>query len=144
MKRFVFPLQRVLEFRRQEEEAERGRLEQLAAERARLERLAEELGEESRQERATCAGVRSLPAAELQQRYEGAAALLRARGRSLEEAKQTEGKRAEQLRIVLEARRRVRLLELLRGKKRSKHGRLADRELETLAGELYLARKKIP
>lgn len=143
MKRFLFSLQKVLDFRRQQEEVERGRLARLAAERARLERHAAEQGEESRRERAACARATSVPAEDLRRSYEGAATLLRARERSLEEAKQTEEKRVEQLGVVLEARRRVKLLELLREEKRFRHDRLAGRELETVAGELYLARKKV-
>jgi hypothetical protein len=140
MKRFIFPLQRVLEFRRQQEEVERSRLALLAAERVRQERQAEAQGAESRRERAACAAATALPASEVRHAYEGAAALLRAREQSLHRAKQAEEKRLQQLDVVLAARLRVRLLELLREKKRFRHGRLADRELETIAGELHLAK----
>ena len=140
MKRFAFPLQRVLEFRRQQEDLERGRLARLAAERLRLEEQAELQAEESRRTRAGCAAEAALPGSEIRLAYDGAAALLRARERSLELAREAERRRQEQLNVVLGARRRVRLLEILRARGLGRHGRLADREAEAIAGELHLAK----
>jgi len=140
MKRFVFPLQRVLDFRQQQEEVERGRLAGLGAERRRLERQAEVQGSESRALRGAFAGRAVVEAAVLRQAFDSAESLLRGRQRSLELASIAEQRRVEQLDVVLEARRRVRLLELLRSRRRSRHRRQADREQEALAGELYLAR----
>ena len=140
MKRFLFPLQRVLDYRRQQEDQEKGRLALLAAERTRLEHQADRQQIESREVRAACAAATALPAEVVRQAYESAAALRQARERSLELAREAEGKRLEQLGVVLEARRRVRLLETLRHKKSLLHRRLADRELEAIAGELHLAR----
>lgn len=140
MKRFTFRLQRVLEFRRQQEDVEQGRLSLLAAERVKLERQAERQGAESREVRLACASAALLPALLVRQAYESAAALRRAREHSLGLARQAEQKRLQQLGVVLEARRRVRLLELLRDRQRFRHARSAQRELEATAGELHLAK----
>ncbi len=140
MKRFRFSLQRVLEYRRQQEDLERGRLALLAAERVRLERQAEGQGVESREMRAACAAAGTLPAIVVRQAFEAGAGLLRARERSLDLAKQVEQKRLQQLGVVMEARRRVRLLELLRRKRKLRHVRAADQEMEAIAGELHLAK----
>ncbi len=140
MKRFTFPLQRVLELRRQQEDMERSRLARLAAERLRLEEQAELQAEESRRTRAACASEAALPGGDVRLAYDGAAALLRARERSLELARDAERRRQDQLAVVLDARRRVRLLEILRARRLGRHGRLAAREAETIAGELHLAK----
>jgi len=140
MKRFRFSLQRVLEYRRQQEDLESGRLAPLAAERVRLERQAEGQGVESREVRAACAAAGALPAFMVRQAFDAAAGLLRARERSLDLAQQAEQRRLQQLEVVMEARRRVRLLELLRHKRKLRHGRAADQELEAIAGELHLAK----
>lgn len=140
MKRFRFPLQRVLEYRRQQEDLERGRLGLLAAERVRLERQAEGQGVESREVRAACAAAGVVPALMVRQAYEVAAGLLRARERSLAQAKQAEQRRLQQLGVVMETRRRVRALELLRHKRKLRHSRAVDQEMEAIAGELHLAK----
>ncbi len=140
MKRFLFPLQRVLEYRRQQEALEMGRLAPLAAERVRLERQAEGQGAESREVRAACATAGPVRAIVVRQAFEAAASLLRARERSLDLARQAEHKRLQQLGVVMEARRRVRLLELLRHRRKLRHSRAADQELEAIAGELHLAK----
>ncbi len=140
MKRFVFPLERVLAFRRQQEDLESGRLAALATERRRLEELAGQQRADSRLVRVRSASAVQLDALEVRQTFESAEGLLRASRRSLELAAQAEQNRLRQLAVVLEARRRVRLLELLRTKKRLRHGRLAGLEQEALAGELHLAK----
>lgn len=141
MKRFQFSLQRVLEYRRQQEVLERGSLANLEAERVRLERQAEGQGVESREVRTVCATAgESLPAIVVRQAFEAASGLLRAQERSLDLAKQAEHKRLQQLGVVMEARRRVRLLELLRHKSKSRHGREVEKEMEAIAGELHLAK----
>jgi len=140
VKRFRFSLERVLEFRRQQEEVERALLARIATERTRLEQLAQQQQIESRELRAVCVAEGVAVGAHVRQAYDSAAALLRRRTRSLELAGQAEQLRLQQLATVLDARRRLRLLELLRDRQRRRHVRSTDRALEAAAAELYLAK----
>jgi len=140
MKRFTFSLERVLDFRRQQQDVERLRLEALAAERRRLEQDAVRMLEQSRSTRTECASTASLSALELRQAYEYSNALRRSRDEALGQAGRVERQRSHQQLLVVAARRNVRLLELLRTRKLARHSRLAGREQEALAGELHLAK----
>lgn len=142
MKRFSFPLRRVLEFRRQQEELEIGRVQALAGLRGRLEQQASQMREESRQWRAGCATVTHITGSELAQAFQYAHALGEAREQTLTRAEQVEMDRRRQMEVVVEARRRVRLLELLRARKFTQHARLTGREEEILATEAHLARMR--
>lgn len=139
MKRFSFPLERVLEYRRQLEEIEIGRLHLLIAERQRLLDQAGRLGREAQRVRTEPISRPILPALELRRGYEYAESLRRSRESTLARAEVADQQRRAQLQVVIEARRNTRLLELLRAKRLRRHARLADRQQETLAGELYLA-----
>ena len=140
MKRFSFSLERVLEFRRQQEELERNRMEALAAQRLHLGQRAIEMEEQSRQARAGCAAGTGVPAIEIRQAFDYAQTLWWAREETLAQRESVERQRREQMQVVIEARRRVQLLEKLRSEQWSRHRKQADREAETLAGELHLAK----
>ena len=142
MKRFRFSLERVLEFRLQQEAAERGRLAALVAERRRLEGQAEEMLETSAQARRAVLGAGLLEAAELLAAHHYAGSLLRHREAALAAARAVEQERRAQLGQVLEARRRVRLLERLRERRKREHTRQAEGEWEAAAGELHQARQR--
>lgn len=140
MKRFSFPLARVLDYRRQAEDLERGRLEALVA---RHQRLIARAGEDARRSRE----VRSEPltrtlvaSVDLQRAWAYADLLERSRVEALAEAACIEQQVRAQRAVVLEARRARRLLEILREKKLARHARLEARDQESLAGELHLAR----
>ena len=139
MKRFSFSLQRVLEFHRQREEAQRLRLEALAAERTRLLERAAQLLAHSLRVRGECARRQQIPAGDLRQVYEYARALGRHRERTLEDAGRAERQRQDQMATVLETRRRVLVLERWRTRKLAEYTKRSDREQDTLATELHLA-----
>jgi hypothetical protein len=137
---FRFGLERVLELRRRQLEAAEGRfrlqaaaLAELDATRAALESAAAEADREVR--RWPSVNGRDLAAlAEFRLH-------VRAREQSLS-AQRTEGERelAERQREMLEARRRCRLLERLKERRWGEWREAANRELEALAAESYLAR----
>lgn len=140
MTSFRFPLQRVLEWRRTQLEIEETRFRQATAAVAEVERLMAE---------AEAAGVR----AEVQIRQwrpvtggdlwalDGYRFHVRARERELEAARaERKRKAAAQQAVMLEARRRLRLLERLRERRLEEWRAAEAAELETLASESYLAR----
>ena len=140
MKRFRFPLDRVLQIRRRQEELERTRLETLTAERLRLERRALELEVESRQSRAGCGLGPGLPAWELRAAHDYSLALDRAREQTLRLSSQVGQQRSVQLHVLVRARRNVQLLEHLRQKQLADYHSRLDREQENFAAEIFLAR----
>ncbi len=139
MKRFSFSLERVLEYRRQVEDVERARLAGLVAGRSRLLDQAAEVRQESQAARLMVQTCR-IQGTDLRRAYEYASSLERHREQIIVQADRVDADRRSQLAVVLEARRQTRLLELLRSKKLRQYRRLADREQENLAGELYLAK----
>lgn len=140
MKRFAFGLDRVLDFRRQEEEQEIGRLHALYVRRLQLEEHARSLAEQSVQVRASCAAQTVLSAPDLRYAQAYSDSLTRARLEALAEAKRVEEQRRQQIFAVLEARRRVELLKLLRVKRLARHRREAVRQEELLTNELHLSK----
>jgi len=139
MTRFQFPLERVLEWRRTQLELEEAKFQQRAAELAAVDRARAELD----------AGAHH---AELQvRRWDGVAGRdLRALGefrlhvraessrlgqRRAECAKALAAQQAE----MLETRRRCRLLERLKERRLAEWKTAADREIEEIASESYLA-----
>jgi flagellar export protein FliJ len=146
VKKFKFPLERLLELRRLQEEMERARLMRLAAGIRQVEERRSELGR--LEERAAGDVRRSLTAG-----YEppvgplSALAGFRERIRRLDrrmEAQRAEleqqaaGCRAE----LLEASRRTQVLETCREKAFAEWRSAVDHEMENLAGELHLAKWK--
>ena len=140
MKEFRFRLERVMELRRTQLEIEEARYQQRLAELAALDRTRAEV---------EASGIR----AEIQVRewnpvagHELAALgkfRLHVKAREADLAVQRMAsvrKMDEQRKIMLEARRRLRLLERLRGRYLAEWQAEANRELEELAGESYLAR----
>ncbi len=153
MKRFSFALERVLGYRRQVEEVERARLAGLALRRSDLLAQARLAQQESQTARRMVQNSPELPHVPSRQRrappiqgmdlrwaYEYAASMQRYREQIIAQADRTEADWRRQLAVVLEGRRKTRLLELLRAKKLRQHRRLSGREQETLDGELHLAK----
>lgn len=139
MKRFQFRLQKVMEWREKQLEIEDARLKQHAAGIAGLERTRAEI---------ESAGIK----AELQLRSSAAvsgqdlAALagfrqwVGARKREIAARRAEAQKQLEaQQQVMLEARRRCRLLERLKERRLAEWQKECDRELDALASESYLA-----
>jgi len=137
---FRFPLKRVLEWRRTQLELEEARYKQHAAELSALDRARAEI---------EAAGIR----AEVQVREWNPvagcdlAALGAFRQRIMTREAEIARKRAEsarklaeQQKLMLEARRRCRLLERLEERRLAEWREACDRELEELAAESYLAK----
>lgn len=144
MKRFVFPLERVLEWRRIRVEVERSHLERLLGEQRRLEEAAAELAtalEESRgalsRQAAAKGPIEAAALAALEEFAAGARIQLETlRRRQAELAGRIQTQRTR----LAAARRDLRLLEKLRERARAAWELDYARELEQLASELYLAR----
>jgi flagellar biosynthesis chaperone FliJ len=144
MKRFSFPLQRVRDWRKTQEDLERAKLQQLFAERRQLEiaaaELATSLSNARREVQELAAGQGRLSSGDLvrlddfglfaRHRCE----VLAAQRRKLEEqiGRQT-------VRLV-EARRGVRLLDKLKERQFSDWEKSYYKEIEEMAGEQFLAR----
>jgi len=137
---FRFPLKRVLDWRRTQLELEEARYKQQAAELAALERARAEM---------EAAGIR----AEVQVREWNPVAGrdLAALGAFRRKVKSREAEIAlrrvecarkldEQQKVMLEARRRCRLLEKLEERRLTEWREARDRELDDLATESYLAK----
>lgn len=140
MKPFRFSLERVLEWRREEFETEQAALLALAAERERLRssrRMIEESLKSEQKALVQSASVSSQTLAALES-WKG---WVRVEIRRLEHRAQDLERRISMQRVkVLEAQRRVKLLERLREKAHRRWAAEIDRELENFAAEAYLAR----
>jgi flagellar export protein FliJ len=144
MKRFEFRLERVRDFRRQQLELEQAKLERLDAERRELEAESSRLAHETARTRdslmvTTSAEARELVTADLYLRH-----LADARKRHDARVTAFAPRMCKQKEAVLEARRRVRLMEKLEEKQFRDWKTEADREQENLASELFLARWNRP
>ncbi len=140
MKKFTFPLQRIRDFRGRLAEAEEVKLERLLGERAAgaaaIARLSEE---QSALGRAPVAEAET-QAQELAARDSYREHLGGKRKGLLALQLGCENRIAAQTRLVLEARRKVKLLDKLKERKLGDWTAEFDRELEALAAELFLAK----
>jgi len=140
MKRFDFPLERVRRWRAEQLNLEELKLQQAFAERQALARakqqIRDELDRESRQVLAKPA-LESLDLEALDSfRYH-----VRDRVRDLENREsQAEQRIVAQRQKVIEARRQFELLDRLRTKALTEWTAAADKEQETLAAEMFLAK----
>ncbi|MEZ5399055.1 MAG: hypothetical protein R2729_05250 [Bryobacteraceae bacterium] len=148
MKKFSFPLERLLELRRLQEEMERAKLLRLAAEigtldqrRAELARLREGANADLRRTVHPGAEPRVGPLAALPYFRQRVARL---DGRMLAERQRLERAAAEQRAELVRARQRSEVLETVRDKSFAEWRAAVDREQESLAGELYLAKWRHP
>jgi flagellar export protein FliJ len=144
VKRFTFTLARVRDFRRQQLEIEEAKLQKLLVERHELEAESSRLQGETSRTRTSLMVTRSAEAQELvaadlylqrlgiaQKSLAGKIADWQARARQQQSA-------------IVEARRRVRLLEKLEKKQLTAWKQAADRTQENLSAELFRARWKKP
>jgi flagellar export protein FliJ len=144
VKRFEFPLARVRDFRRQQLEVEEMKLGSLRGERQTLEAESRRIESEAADTR------RSLMVtlfAESQDLVASDAYLRRLaverRGVAVK-LSEWQARAVKQREAVLDARRRVRLLEQLEARRLREWSAAVDREQENLSAELFLARWKNP
>jgi flagellar export protein FliJ len=144
MKKFRFPLERLLNYRRGRLAAEQARLERLVAEQAALERRRAALEHE---ERFVMESLRRLPvitasdlnAAEGFRRFAAAECV-----RLLSEAGMLASRIEAQKNAVLSARREVEILERLREKRLHDWRSEVDKDMEQQVAELVVARWRRP
>lgn len=139
MTRFQFRLQSVLRWRQAQLDAERAKLEQLVAEQRKVNAAVEALRNERAQAKAFLSGKSDLQGVELRLvssfllGVEARAAKLRDHLRAITQSVEAQRKQ------VARADRNVRLLNKLREKKLEEWKQEADREIETLAQESWMA-----
>lgn len=140
MKRFAYPLDRVLAWRRLESDRERGKLESLHAElaqtRAAIERLTVE-SEGATRALATATGLTGADLAGLA--LHGRLSRIRGVQLAADESRLKLSATAQRQRCF-DAERAVKLLERLRERRLSEWQKEFDREMERTASELHLAR----
>jgi flagellar export protein FliJ len=142
MNRFHFPLEKVRDFRRRQLELEEAKLEALHAERQALAAESANLARETEQTRLSLmvtgvAEAQDLVASDLYLRH-----LSAVKKRLAAKLDDWQARADRQQQAIVEARRRVRLLEKLEERKLREWRAGVDREQENLASELYLARWK--
>ena len=142
MNRFQFPLEKVRDFRQQQLEVEEAKLEALHTERQALAAESAHLERETDQTRLSLmvtgvAEAQDLVASDLYLRH-----LSAAKKRLAARLADWQARADKQQQAIVEARRRVRLLEKLEARKRQEWQAGVNREQENLASELYLARWK--
>lgn len=136
MKAFRFALDRVLDFRKLQSDAERAKLDQLLVQRTALLCKNEELAAEAR----TLQGFTTALPAELTARENYRAFLRRQEQYLRSEIAKIDRLLAEQRQRVLEAERRRDLLEKLKHRRHAEWNVAFDRELEELAADAFRAR----
>jgi flagellar export protein FliJ len=141
MKRFVFPLDRVLRLRRLEMERVEARLSELSFHVQTRRRTAEQ-----RREQAVESGQRLLQRTNLRGvdfRITGhwQARLETERVVAMQSAENFSRQHRQALASLVEARRKVRLLEILRERKHGAHKLDAAKQLEAQASEFFLAKR---
>jgi flagellar FliJ protein len=140
MKKFRFPLDRLLNYRRAQLAAERAKLERILAEQRALRERRAALEREDSAIRENLRRLPELTSAEL----EAAAAFRRYAEAESVRLLSAEGELASRLerqrQTVLAARREVEVLERLREKKREDWRRELDREMEAQVADLVVAR----
>jgi len=142
MKRFEFRLARVRDFRRQQLEVEEAKLEVLRAERQQIEEESLRLENEATGTRNSLMVIGSVEAQDLVAADRYLRFLAIEMKRQAAKMADWQGRTAKQQQAMVEARRRVRLLEKLEEKQLRLWKEEADREHENLSAELYLARWK--
>jgi flagellar export protein FliJ len=140
MKRFEFRLSRVLDFRSEQADLERSRLQSLLAQVQQIDQERESLQGQATEARDQVGRSVSVSGEELSA-LNGFERHIRNRIAQLDQLRhETEIRVSRQQAIVIEAERRVTLLSKLRQRKLDSWTLAEQRELETLAAESYLSR----
>ena len=144
MKRFRFAPDALLALRRRTLEKHEAELAGLQARREAAFQRAAELERQSERARAAVQEAPRLRGADLRLADASAQALLQASDQARGGAQALDADLARARQVVLQARRNVEVLEALRERSLAEWRRAADKEEETLAAELYLARRSRP
>jgi flagellar export protein FliJ len=144
MKRFEFRLERVRDFRRQQLELEETKLERLHAERQELDAESARLESEAARTRGSLMVTTSVEGRELVSADRYLHHLASLRKRHDEKVAVWQARALEQRKAVIEARRRVRLMEKLEAQQLRAWTMETDRDQENLSSELFLARWNKP
>lgn len=140
MKAYRFRLARLLDLRRRKLEAAEAALAQALSEAAAADRRAARFAEEAHETIRKAAEKDAWTAGEMAAAHAWGEALQRQRQKALEGAKACRARIEGLRRDVQAARVGVRVLESLDERRRTEWRREADREEETVASELFLAR----
>ena len=140
MKAFRFPLERALSWRRTQMELEESKLRQQTANLAELDRLRTQMKSEAIRAETDLRSRPSVSGQDLAALGNYRAYLRQEDERIASHRTNCERQLAEQQKVLLETRRRYRLLDRLRERRFQEWQAAADRELETLAAESHLAR----
>jgi hypothetical protein len=141
MKRFVFPLDRVLRFRRLEMERVEARLTELAFRAHNERRTAEQRRAEALQSGQQLAAHRELRGNDFQAARHWLDRLAAERDQALAASEKLLQQHRQVLCELVEARRKVKLLETLRGRKLDAHTLETAKQFETQASEFFLAKR---
>ena len=140
MKAFRFPLERALAWRRTQMEIEESKLRQQTANLAELDRLRSQMKTEAMTAETDLRSQPSVSGQDLAALGNYSAYLRQQDDRIAQHRTNCERQLTEQQKVLLEARRRCRLLERLRERRFQQWQAAADQELEALAAESHLAR----
>jgi len=140
VRRFSFPLDRVLDLRRHELQTAQAKLGEIQRAQLQSRLQADSLREEIAQRSDEVALARVITGDSLRRRGAYLVRLTRNREKELAAGQAWEQKRQEQAQRVVEIRRQVKLLELLRSRKHAAHLAAIDRERENQASEFFLAK----
>ena len=130
MKKFRFPLARVLELRQRELDTAQSRVAALRNRRDALEAEAQRLDTNRRESAIQLLGKSALTGRELASAGRYAAEVDRRRRLSLAAARRVEAEEAAAVKTAVEARRKVRLLEILQSKRRRIHQAAFDKAVK--------------
>jgi flagellar export protein FliJ len=142
VKRFEFPLARVRDFRQRQLESEEVKLQVLLAERQALASESARLAKEASETRLSLMVTGSAESQDLSAMDSYLRHLAEEKKRHALKVIEWQGRAAKQQQAVVEARRRLRLMEKLEARRYVEWKAALDREQENLSSELYLARWK--
>jgi len=140
VKRFEFPLARVRDYRREQLEAEEAKLHVLLTERQALETESTRLANEAVETRLSLMVTGSAQSQDLSAMDAYLRHLAGAKRRHALKLIEWQERAAKQQQAVIEARRKVKLMEKLEERRYHEWKQALDREQENLSSELYLAR----
>jgi len=141
MKRFQFPLDRVRRWRAGQAALEEGKLEQIREQLTRLRQEKRKVEADRTESAREVLGQPAIQATDLEN-LDAFRLHTRDKIRDIEtRERQTEAQAEQQRQRVLETRRAAELLERLKRKALDEWQAASDREQETLATELYLAKR---
>jgi hypothetical protein len=140
MKRFVFPLDRVLRFRRLEMERTEAELNALAFRVDAARRTAKERRSQAAQSRRELLERGELRGADFRATDLWVARLETERNAALGASEKLAERHRQVLGELIQARRKVKLVEMLRKRKLTAHARSLGQQLEAQAAEFHLAK----